>query len=119
MSFRIQEDSVSPPQSRSTLAAPAQNGNPSETAEATENVATWLQDVARRPWPKAPAGPEIPLTPSAKARVLRSELRHTAILTALTLAFLQYYFIDVNLRIVSLHSVTTFAPAITSHKAAS
>lgn len=38
----------------------------------------------------------------------RSTPRHIAGFAALTIAFLQYYFWDVNLQIASLHSVTVF-----------
>jgi hypothetical protein len=99
-----------------------------DSGEATENVANWLQDVARRPWPQegrpartrpSTAAPDPgsvasgAAAPAARATMPRKwpvVIRHGVIMTALAGAFMQYYFIEVNLRIVSMHSVTVFAP---------
>lgn len=110
-----------------------------ETSDATENMAGWLQEVARRPWPQsgadaatasAAATPAADMADSARGnhpvaastraapRSVRPTLRHALILTALTGAFMQYYFIEINLRIVSMHAVTVFAPAGTPREAA-
>jgi hypothetical protein len=121
-----------------------------------ESLATWLQEVARRPWPDG--GPSALSTPQTspesseqlldylemltgrrlrsrddirrfvaegappqsqawQVRVRRSIRRQSLVLIMLAAAILQFYFLDVNLKIQSLNSAGAFAPAASPLKA--
>ena len=78
-----------------------------------EASARWLREVSQRGAPGRPAsvqGPA-PSAPRAPERVARSHARGLVLSCALSLAFLQYYFLDVMVQIGSLPTIIVFITA--------
>ena len=76
-----------------------------------EGSAQWLREVGKRPVPPRPAKPrsmEIPRPPYARPA---SRARGLMLSCALSLAFLQYYFLDVMVQIESLPEIVIFVGA--------
>ena len=66
-----------------------------------------IEDLLRFVEPKA-----APLIEARPAIAPQALLRQSLALGALVTAYLQYYFLEVNLQIASLHSVTIFVPLV-------
>ncbi len=83
-----------------------------------DNVADWLQEVARRPWVGGPpsVNPTVVVKPPARAREQPKlwhqvqSVRELTGLVALTIGWLQYYFLDAMVQINSLPKVIVFVP---------
>ena len=85
-----------------------------------EELSDWLQEVAKRPWVSGPttinpavvseASPEAARESWLRRYHLRG--RDFAGLSALTMAYLQYYYLDVMVQIGSLPKVVVFVPMI-------
>ena len=89
---------------------------PDTNAHSGEDLAVWLQEVAKRPWVSGP--------PTINAAVLAEDSpgaareswlrryhlkgRDLAGLSVLTMAYLQYYYLDVMVQIGSLPKVVVF-----------
>lgn len=94
---------------------------PDYDANASEDLAHWLQEVARRPWVDGPpsvnpvihpgVGPQAGQEP--RRRPLQNG-RNLVALAGLTIGFLQYYYLDVMVQIGSLHKVVIFVPLTTA-----
>ena len=86
----------------------------------SEELSDWLQEVAKRPWVSGP--PTVPPAVLAQASpqaaseswLLRYNLRgrDLAGLSVLTMAYLQYYYLDVMVQISSLPKVVVFVPMV-------
>jgi len=91
---------------------------PDTNAHSGENLADWLQEVARRPWSDGPVSINPAIlpgsgSPAGQAPRQRRHLPHgrdIVALAALTIGFLQYYYLDVIVQIGSLHKVVIFVP---------
>ena len=91
---------------------------PDTSAHSSENLADWLQEVAARPWGNAPLSINPALVPeTARPATLaprrRRHLQHgrdLVALAALTIGYLQYYYLDVMVQIGNLHQVVVFVP---------
>ena len=85
-----------------------------------EELSNWLQEVAKRPWVTGPptiipavlakAGPEAARESWLRRHHLGS--RDFAGLSVLTMAYLQYYYLDVMVQIGSLPQVVVFVPMV-------
>ncbi len=90
---------------------------PDTNPHAYEDLADWLQEVAARPWdsgsPSIPPG-VLPGRPNAgrESRTRRhlQKGRDLVALAALTIAYLQYYYLDVMVQVHSLPQVVVFVP---------
>lgn len=91
---------------------------PDTGAHSGENLADWLQEVARRPWVDGPMSVNPAILPGTSPQAgpeprRRRHLPHgrdVVALAALTLGFLQYYYLDVMVQIGSLQKVVIFVP---------
>lgn len=89
-----------------------------DTRHSSENLADWLQEVARRPWVDGPTSVNSATPPLAGAQAGREfrqrrylpHGRDILALAALTAGFLQYYYLDVMVQIGGLHKVVIFVP---------
>lgn len=83
-----------------------------------DDLADWLQEAAKRPWVSGPASinPGVLTEARPKAapepgpRRLIQKGWDLVALAALTIAYLQYYYLDVNVQIASLPQVIVFVP---------
>ena len=82
-----------------------------------EDLADWLQEVAKRPWVSGPLSinpvrPEAGSTAGQAPRPRRhlQKGRDLVALAVLTIAYLQYYYLDVRVQIGSLPNVVVFVP---------
>jgi hypothetical protein len=84
-----------------------------------ENLADWLQEVAKRPWDSVSpsVNPVVITQESARKAGQRAPLarhiqrgRDLVALGALTIGWLQYYILDVMVQIASLPKVIVFVP---------
>jgi hypothetical protein len=96
---------------------PAAPGANDDVAQSSEQLLAYLEQITRRRLRSredirrfAAEAPEME-SQAWRRRVRWSIFRQTAVLSVFALAFLQFYFLDVNLQIQSLHSVTVFVPS--------
>ena len=85
-----------------------------------EELSDWLQEVAKRPWVSGPAmiapavvaevSPETACESWWRRHHLRG--RDIAGLSVLTMAYLQYYYLDVMVQIGTLPKVVIFVPIV-------
>lgn len=83
-----------------------------------EDLADWLQESAKRPWVGGPpsinpavvpgAGPQAGLKPGLRRHLQKG--RDLVALAVLTMAYMQYYYLDVMVQIGSLSKVVVFVP---------
>jgi hypothetical protein len=89
---------------------------PDASSPAGENLAEWLQESAKRPWTAGAASvsPEVDVAGSEAGQALQrpylQNVRELVALTALTIGYLQYYYLDVMVQIGNLHRVVVFVP---------
>ena len=91
---------------------------PDTGAHSSENLADWLQEVAARPWVGGPVSIPPAIVPEAgpqtdpEPRLRRSfqNGRDLIGMAALTIGYLQYYYLDVMVQIGNLHTVVIFVP---------
>ena len=89
---------------------------PDTNAHSGEDLAVWLQEVAKRPWVGGPlsvnpavlpgAGPKAGQEPRLRGHTQKG--RDLVALAVLTIGFLQYYYLDVMVQIGSLPKVVVF-----------
>ena len=85
-----------------------------------EELSDWLQEVAKRPWVSGPTtiAPAVVAEVSPEAaneswlRRYHLRGRDLAGLSVLTMAYLQYYYLDVMVQIGSLPKVVIFVPMV-------
>ena len=85
-----------------------------------EELSDWLQEVAKRPWVSGPTTitpavvAEVSPEAASKSWLRRYHLsgRGLAGLSVLTMAYLQYYYLDVMVQISSLPKVVVFVPMV-------
>ena len=85
-----------------------------------EELSDWLQEVAKRPWVSGPTtiAPALVAEVSPEAASEKWLRRHHlrgrdfAGLSVLTMAYLQYYYLDVMVQIGSLPKVVIFVPMV-------
>lgn len=73
-----------------------------------DDLARWLEEAGRRRAARQAAAPEPPAPPPAKPRRRPRFLRELLLLALAAVAFLPYFFADVQLKIYSLHSLIVF-----------
>ena len=83
---------------------------------AGEDLADWLQEVAKRPWVSGPlsinpsglpgAGPTAVQAPRLRGHIQNG--RDLVAFALLTIAYLQYYYLDVMVQIGKLDKVVVF-----------
>lgn len=83
-----------------------------------EDLADWLQEAAKRPWVSGPlsvnpailpaAGPTVDQEP--RLRRHRRNGRELVALAVLTIAYLQFYYLDVIVQIGNLQRIVVFVP---------
>jgi hypothetical protein len=91
---------------------------PDTNAHAGENLSDWLQEVAARPWVSGPPsinpaslpGTGLKAGPEPRRRRHFQNGRDVVALAALSIGYLQYYYLDVMVQIGSLHQVVIFVP---------
>lgn len=78
-----------------------------------EASAHWLREVSQRRAPGRPASVQAfaPSSPRTPERAARSHARGLVLSCALSLAFLQYYFLDVMVQIETLPEIVIFVNA--------
>jgi hypothetical protein len=89
-----------------------------DTQHSSENLADWLQEVARRPWnagsllsePSAPSVAPPQASVNRQGRRFLQNVRHVVALAALTIGYLQYYYLDIMVQIGALHKLVVFVP---------
>lgn len=94
------------------------SATPDPKPHPAEELSDWLQEVAKRPWVSGPptinpavlaeASPEAARESWLGKHHLRG--RDFAGLSVLTMAYLQYYYLDVMVQIGSLPKVVVFVP---------
>ncbi len=73
-------------------------------------AAQWLCEVGKRPWPKRTAGePTVEAGGAPKALKHNRRTLNVVLIAVLTVAYLQYFYLDVLLEINSLQSLIVFA----------
>ena len=89
---------------------------PDASTPAGENLAAWLQESAKRPWAAGAASvsPELAEAraeagPAPGRRYLQN-VRELVAMAALTIGYLQYYYLDVMVQIGNLQRVVVFVP---------
>jgi hypothetical protein len=95
---------------------------PDAYAHTGEDLAQWLQEVARRPWGSGPLSFDSSIPPEVgpQARGERRRRRHfsngrnVVALAVLTIGYLQYYYLDVMVQIGSLQKLVVFVPLPTA-----
>ncbi|MBC7803860.1 MAG: hypothetical protein H7Y16_08305 [Candidatus Parcubacteria bacterium] len=83
-----------------------------------EDLSNWLQEAAKRPWVSGPnsinpasnAEDDSKAAPEPRVRRHQPRGRDVAGLFVLTVAYLQYYYLDVMVQISSLSEVVVFLP---------
>jgi hypothetical protein len=78
-----------------------------------EGSAQWLREVSRRKAPSRPAIPDalVPPAPTQSPKRPASHVRGLMLSGALSVAFLQYYFLDVMVQIGTLPEIVIFVNA--------
>ena len=84
----------------------------------SEDLALWLQEAAKRPWSDGPPSVSPPVLSVAVLKTRQAPHGHSnaanrrdlVALAALSVGFLQYYYLDVMVQIGNLTSVVVFVP---------
>ena len=91
---------------------------PEANAPSSEDLALWLQEAAKRPWfdkrpsvrPSTLSTAVLKTRQAKRARRTAESGRNLLAFAALSMGFLQYYYLDVMVQIGNLTSVVVFVP---------